>query len=119
MVGNGTESKLKTFLRENAGYGLDYKIPAELFDECKEDLHETNRSLVNTLHPEACTYRDNTQIKSLHITDYRGIERDKHASNVILGHLEFFNPEKHFFLHSLIDFPIWFIKNNLTKNNNL
>ncbi len=119
MAPNGSESKLVDYLLENAGFNVDYEIPEELFVENKVNLRETNRSLVNNLYPNATTMRDDRKRKSLHITDYRNVGRDNKISDVIVGHLEHFNPEKHPILHALIDTPLWFVKNRILRKNNL
>jgi len=116
---NGSESEIIEYLLDNAGFNVDHEVPEELFVENQSQLYETNRSIVNQLNPEAKTMRDDKSRRSLHLTDYRNVERDKKVSNIIVGHVEHFNPEKHPILHAIIDTPLWFIKNRILRKNNL
>jgi hypothetical protein len=110
--------ELREFLRRK-GYGLDVEVPEKLFETSLTDLEETSRTTVTRIYPEAESYRDSRRFSSIHVTDYRGVEREDQESDVIVAHLEFFNPEKHPVLHTLIDTPVWFVKNRLLRKSDL
>ena len=107
------------YLLENSGFSYDTEIPEDLYLECEEAFEETGRTRVTSHYPEASSYRDNNARKSVHLTDYRGLERDDLESDVIVAHLEHFNPEHHPVLHALIDFPLWYYRNRVKEENNL
>jgi hypothetical protein len=113
------ENVLIEYLEENSGYSYDTVIPEEIYEECKDLLEETSRTTVIKHFPDAKSYRDDNARKSVHLTDYRGLEREELESDVIVAHLERFNPEHHPVLHALIDFPIWYYKNRIREKNNL
>lgn len=112
-------SSLVSFLEKKSGYSYDTVIPESLFEECEEELEETDRTTVTRYFPEATSYRDNNSRKSVHLTDYRGLERDDLESDIIVAHLERFNPEHHPVLHTLIDLPVWYFKNRIREKNSL
>jgi len=111
--------ELKKYILEEAGHNYDIKIPEELFEENKQHLHETSLTTVTQHFPEALSYRDDEKIDSVHVTDYRGIEREELESDVIVGHLERYNPEHRPVMHALIDYPLWHWKNRIRENTGL
>lgn len=104
---------------EEKGFNYDTEVPEELFVEYREDLEETSRTWVSRLEPDATTYRDSRKRKSVHLTDYRGVEREEKAEDLIVAHLEHFNPEHHPVLHALVDTPLWFYRNRIKEKNRL
>jgi len=107
------------YLMENAGYSYDIEIPEQLFENNTEFLEQTDLTTVTYHFPEARSYRDSKPRKSVHLQDYRGIDRENRVGDVLVAHLERFNPEYHPILHALIDYPIWFYKNNIREKNKL
>jgi len=114
-----TENALAEYLRENSGYSYDTKIPENLFRKCSDVLEENDRTTVTEQYPEAASYRDDNSRRSVHLTDFRGVERDEMESDVIVAHLERFNPEHHPILHTLVDLPVWYYKNRIEEENKL
>lgn len=112
-------SPLISFLKEESGYSYDTEIPEELLEKCEDALEETDRTTVTKYFPDAKSYRDDNARVSVHLTDYRGLEREELESDIIVAHLERFNPEHHPVLHALIDFPVWYYKNRIREKNNL
>jgi hypothetical protein len=112
-------SPLISFLKQESGYSYDTEIPEELFEKCEDALEETDRTTVTKHFPNAKSYRDSNSRVSVHLTDYRGLEREELDSDTIVAHLERFNPEHHPVLHALIDFPMWYYKNRIREKNNL
>ncbi len=110
---------LVEYLLDQSGFSYDTEIPEELFEEEKHSLHLTDRTTVTDIYPDAESYRDDEKRKSVHITDFRGVDRDEMKSDVIVAHLERFNPEHHPILHSLIDLPMWYYKNRIREKNKL
>ena len=107
------------YLKDNSGYSYDTEIPEELYLKCEEALEETDRTIVTSHHPNASSYRDSNSRKSVHLTDFRNISRDDKESDVIVAHLEHFNPEHHPILHTLVDFPLWYYRNRIKEKNYL
>ncbi|WP_414837377.1 hypothetical protein ACK3SF_03855 [Candidatus Nanosalina sp. VS9-1] len=105
------------YLKKHSGYSYDTAVPEELFERCRDSLEETERTRVTKYFPEASSYRDERRRKSVHLTDYRGLERDRMESDLVVAHLEHFNPEYHPVLHTLIDFPLWYIRNRIIERN--
>ena len=101
------------------GYGVDTEIDEEMFRESKVELEETSRTVVDRMYPEATVYRDDRRSSSVHLTDYRGVERDEMRSDVIVAHLELFNPEYHPILHAVVDTPVWFVRNRVFRKSDL
>lgn len=102
---SGSE-KLRNYIDERAGHNCDVKIPPHIFEKCREELSETNRTVVETK-----SFRDSENYRSLHISDFR----PKSSEDLIVGHIEKFNPENNFLipLHILVDFPLWILKNKV------
>ena len=111
--------ELKEYIMEEVGQNHDVKVPEKLFEDNIHYLHETSLTTVTHYFPEALSYRDDEKTDSVHITDYRGIERDELESNVIVGHLERYNPEHRPVMHALIDYPLWHWKNRIKENTGL
>lgn len=111
--------KLREFLEKESGFSYDTEIPEEIFEECSEALNPTDRTVVTEMYPDAVSYRDSKKRTSVHLTDFRGVERDSKASNVIVAHLEHFNPEYHPILHAVVDTPLWFLRNRILDRNKL
>lgn len=105
---------LHAFLRKH-GHAYDVVVPDELFEQAKEELHRTKR----TLPKDGPTYRDDRKRHSIHVTDCRGVDRGEKKGDVIVGHLEHFNPEHHPVLHALIDYPLWWWKNRGIEHNDV
>ncbi len=110
---------LVEYLLNRSGFSYDTEVPEELFEKEKNGLHLTDRTTVTDIYPDAESYRDGKKRKSVHITDFRGVDRDEMKSDVIVAHLERFNPEHHPILHSFIDLPIWYYKNRIREKNKL
>lgn len=101
-----TEESIRSYLREK-GHAYDAVIPDDLFEEEKDTLHQSRRSLPKN----GPTYRDDRRMHSVHVIDLRDI------NGGIVGHLEWFNPEHHPILHTLIDYPLWWWKNRIRERN--
>lgn len=112
------EVSLRDILRDR-GYGVDTEIEEDLFEDSSSELQESSRTVVNRIYPDARVYRDDRRFSSVHLTDYRGMEREEMQSDVIVAHLELFNPEHHPVLHSLIDTPVWFLRNRVFRKSDL
>lgn len=98
------------------GHGCDMVIPTELFEQQKdEELHESRLALPK----DGPTYRDDRKRHSVHVTDTRGIDRGEKKGDVVVGHLEVFNPEHHPVLHALVDYPLWWLRNRILEKNTL
>lgn len=110
--------ELLEYLKEK-GYNLDVRVPPELFEDAREDFEETGRTVVTEMYPEASSYRDDRKRSSIHLTDYRGVERENMKSDVIVAHLEHFNPEHHPLLHTMVDSVLWFVRNRVLRRNKL
>lgn len=116
---SGSELEIINYILDKTGFNVDCEIPEELYEQNQDTLTETSRSIVNQAYPDAKTMRDDRSRKSLHLTDYRSIERENKVSDTIVGHVEHFNPEKHFILHLLVDLPLWFFRNRIVRKNKL
>ncbi len=112
-------STLAEYLLDRSGFSYDTEIPEKIFEEAESYLHLTDRTTVTNIYPEAESYRDSNSRRSVHLTDFRGVEREEMKSDVIVAHLERFNPEHHPVLHSLIDLPVWYYKNRIREKNKL
>lgn len=110
------EVELRKYLNDR-GYGRDTGVSGDLLDDM--DVEETSRTSVTKIYPDAKSYRDDRRFSSIHITDYRGVDREDMESDIVVAHLEHFNPEYHPVLHALIDTPLWFIRNRLIRKSDL
>lgn len=106
-------------LEEQYGRCYDFELSEEDFERLKASLQEARRTIVTDKYPGADSYRDSNRMRSLHVTDYRGVERDDAVSDVIVAHIENFNPEEHPVLHALVDIPLWFYRNRVKEKNRL
>lgn len=111
--------ELLSKLESQHGLCLDFELTLDQFKCLEPKLEETSRTRVTDRYPEAISYRDDRSRRSLHVTDYRGMEREDAVSNVIVAHIENFNPEKHPLMHVLIDFPLWYWRNRIKTRNKL
>ena len=116
---NMSHSDLLNFLKDKSGFNYDTEVPEEIFEKEKSKLHITDRTVVTDMYPEAESYRDENRWGSVHLTDFRNVERDELASNVIVAHLEHFNPEHHPILHTIVDLPLWHYRNRIREENKL
>lgn len=112
------EIELRRFLKRK-GYGIDTEIDEEMFEESEQELNLTSRTVVDRMYPDARVYRDDQRFSSVHLTDYRGVEREEMRSDVIVAHLELFNPEYHPILHAFVDTPVWFLRNRVFRKSDL
>ncbi len=123
LIGGRNEEEMTDIasyiLDETGRYTYDLIIPEEVFEENKDELYETDRTTVTDFWPEAKVYRDNNKFNSAQVSDYRGIEREGLVDDVIVGHLERFNPDKAPIRHALIDFPSWQLSNRILEDRNL
>lgn len=101
------------------GRCYDFELGEEEFERLEPELHNAWRTIVTNRHPDADSYRDDRGRRSLHVTDYRGIERQDAISDIVVAHIENFNPEKHPVLHALVDLPLWFYRNRVKGYNRL
>ncbi len=102
-------------LLQQYGHAYDVVIPDDLFEENTDRLHRSSRSLPK----DGPTYRDDRRFHSVHVTDCRGVDRGEKLGDVVVGHLEYVNPEYHPILHALIDYPLWWVKNRILEHNTL
>lgn len=110
-------NKLKNYILSKNGYNHDTEIPEELFKECQDSLTKTKWTWVNVP-----SYRDQEKFSSLHISNYRGLDRNKdRKEDVVIGHVERFNPDFVYLapLHALVDTFVWFWKNRVVEKNSL
>lgn len=114
-----SQSDILNFLKEKSGFNYDTEVPEDIFEKNKSKLHTTNRTVVTEMYPEAESYRDKNRRRSIHLTDFREVKREKMASDVIVAHLEHFNPEHHPVLHFLVDLPLWYYRNRIREENKL
>lgn len=112
-------SELGSYVRENAGYGYDMIIPEEVFNEHKDELYETDTTVVTDYWPDATVYRDENKYHSVQVSDYRGVERESLRDEILVGHLEFFNPDRAPVRHALTDYLLWNYKNRIVEDREL
>ena len=109
--------ELRNYILSKNGYNYDTEIPEELFEESQERLNKAKRTWVSVP-----SYRDQEKFSSLHISDYRELDRGKdHEEGVIVGHVERFNPDFVYLapLQTLIDTLLWIWKNRIIEKNSL
>lgn len=96
----------------NAGHNRDIEVSEELWLCAKEDLKASESSLgiPSLLQINEPIFRDRKRTSSVELKDYH--KRDNFDSDFV-AELEHFNPEHHPILHSIIDVPIWTLKNRL------
>lgn len=112
-------SEIGEYIEGNAGYVYDVIIPEDVFEENMDELYETERTTVTNHWPDATVYRDDNRFFSAQVNDYRRIEREGLEDDVIVGHLEFFNPDFAPVRHALTDYPLWQYKNRIVEDRDL
>lgn len=109
-----SKEELKQKLNDS-GYNRDIEINEEMWRGAKDDL-EASQSILglpSILKINQTIFRDKKRTKSIELKDYRN---RKDYENEFVAELEHFNPERHPFLHSIIDVPLWALKNRVLNN---
>lgn|GEM_PF-1528669 len=112
-------SELGEYVEEHVGFVYDTVIPEDLFEENRDEIYETDTTIVTDYWPEATVYRDKNKYFSVQVSDYRGVEREGLEDDVLVGHLEFFNPDFAPVRHALTDYPLWKYKNRIIEDREL